>query len=134
MWHRAVATLMVMCCLCGSASATAHLYCWEPSLALVPVDQSFRERIRALRGTPPSPKMVTFVVDLLARYAEATETEDTPWADGPLVGNIRGGFSNISLIWPRYREATPFVITTAHKHGLHCFDFQTGRFHPAAGT
>lgn len=135
MWHRAVATLIMVFCVCGSASATANLYCWEPSLALNPTDRSFYETISALRAAKPprSPKLVAFVNDLLTRYPDATEAQDTVWADGPLTGDIIGGFINMSLIWPRYAEATPFVISTAHRHGLHCFDPQTGRFHPASG-
>ena len=115
---------------------TAHLYCWDPSLALVPADRSFHDRITALhQGVEPprSPKLVALVADLPARYGDLTETDDTVWADGPLVDNIIGGFINMSLIWSRYQEAVPFVVTTAHKHGLHCYDPQTDGFHPAPG-
>jgi hypothetical protein len=135
MWFRTVATLILLCCVCGSASASAYMYCWEPSLALNPAEQSFYKTISALQADAlqaanpaRSPKLVAFVTDLLARYPDLTDTEDTVWADGPLVNDITGGVINMSLIWTRYQEAAPFVVATAHKHGLNCFDPQTGEF------
>jgi hypothetical protein len=111
---------------------TAHLYCWDPSLGLDPADSSFGNRVAALHEgpmPPRSPKLATFVSDLLTRYPDLTETEDTVWGDGPLVGNIIGDFINMSLIWSRYEEAIPFVVDTAHRHGLRCYDPQTGKFY-----
>ena len=70
--------------------------------------------------------------ELLARYDDLTKTEDTVWGDGPLIRNIRGDFINISLIWTRYQEAVPFIAATAHRHGLNCYDAQTGDLFPAA--
>jgi hypothetical protein len=113
---------------------TAHLYCWTPSLGLNPTDVTFSERIRAIHRhplPPRSPRLVDFVNDLLARYADLTETDDTVWGDGPLVGNIIGDFINMSLVWSRYEEAAPFIVETAKRHGLHCFDPQTGKFFPS---
>jgi hypothetical protein len=113
---------------------TAHLYCWDPKIGLDPADRMFWDKIRALRSEVPprrSPKLIAFVTDLLARYGDLTETNDTVWADGPLVGNIIGDYINMSLSWSRYHEAIPFVIATAHQHGLHCYDPQTGKFYPA---
>ena len=112
---------------------TAHLYCWAPDLDLAPSGADFHERVRALHRSPQpprSPRLVSFVNELLARYADLTETEDTVWGDGPLAGNILGEFINMSLIWSRYAEAAPFVIEIAHKHGLHCYDPQAGTFYP----
>ncbi len=71
-----------------------------------------------------------FVSDLIARYPDLAETTDTVWGDGPLVGNIIGDFINISLVWSRYEEAAPFIVQTAHKHGLHAYNPQTGDFFP----
>src|SRR5262249_20283343 len=113
---------------------TAHLYCWAPSLNLVPEDPDFHREISALhRGPKPpaSPHLVAFVEDLLSRYPDLTQTEDTVWGDGPLVNNITGAFTNTPLIWSRYAEATPVIIETAHRHGLHCYDPQGGDFYPA---
>jgi hypothetical protein len=59
------------------------MYCWQPSLALDPAKRPFYKRISALQSAhrPRSPKLVAFVADLLARYPDPTETEDTVWAD-----------------------------------------------------
>src|SRR5579862_9725981 len=116
---------------------TAHLYCWAPGLDLNPQNPGFHERVWALHQmgkSPRSPRLVAFVEALLSRYADLTETEDTVWADGPLVNNILGDFINMSLIWPRYAEAVPFVVETAHKHGLHCYDPQTEEFYLLRNT
>jgi hypothetical protein len=110
---------------------TAHLYCWDPKLELDPRDDSFRDRVTKLPRNEPSPRLLAFVGELLERYEDLTKSDDTVWGDGPLVGNIRGGFINISLIWSRYPEATPFIAATAHRHGLDCYDAQTGDFYPA---
>jgi hypothetical protein len=111
---------------------TAHPYCWAPSLNLDPQDPEFHRRVEALHRSPKpsrSPRLVTFVEDLLSRYPDLTQTEDTVWGDGPLVNNILGEFINMSLIWSRYTEAAPFIIETAHKHGLHCYDPQNSDFY-----
>jgi hypothetical protein len=113
---------------------TAHLYCWAPTLELDPTDEEFPERVSDLqRARKParSPRLVAFVEDLLSRYADLTQTEDTVWGDGPLLGNILGEFINMSLVWTRYAEAAPFIFETAQKHGLHCYDPQTDEFSPA---
>jgi hypothetical protein len=114
---------------------TAHLYCWARSLNLDPKDPEFRQRIEALHRAPKpsrSPRLVTFVDDLLSRYPDLTQTEDTVWGDGPLVNNILGEFINMSLVWSRYAGAAPYIIETAHKHGLHCYDPQGGDFYPTS--
>jgi len=112
---------------------TAHLYCWDPVINLTPANDTFHDRVNELhRGKMPprSQKLVDFVTGLLARYPDLTQTDDTVWGDGPLVGNIIGDFINMSLIWSRYAEAIPFVVDTAHRHGLHCYDPQTNEFYP----
>jgi hypothetical protein len=112
---------------------TAHLYCWHPDLNLSPADATFPERIEALHQGPKpaaSSRLLRFVEALLDQYPDVTETEHTVWADGPLDGSIIGSFISLALRWSRYEEAAPFVISTAHSHGLHCYDPQTGEFYP----
>jgi hypothetical protein len=110
---------------------TAHIYCWDPKLELDPRDESFRDRVATLSRSEPSPKLLAFVGELLERYDDVTKSDDTVWGDGPLVRNIIGDFINISLIWSRYQEAARFIAATAHRHGLDCYDTQTGDFYPA---
>ncbi len=110
---------------------TAHVYCWDPKLRLDPRADSFGREIDAFGEDEPSPKLLAFVGNLLERYPDLTVDEDTVWGCGPLVRNITGGFINMSLIWSRYGEAVPFIAATAHRHGLNCYDPQTGDFFPA---
>jgi hypothetical protein len=112
---------------------TAHLYCWHPELNLLPTDGTFVDRINALhqgRVPPASSQLIGFVEALLDRYPDLTETIDAVWVDGPVGRNIIGDFISISLRWSRYEEAVPFVVETAHQHGLHCYDPQNGEFYP----
>jgi len=113
---------------------TAHLYCWSPGIDLEPKGPDFQKKVSILHRAPKSPgspRLIAFVEDLLSRYGDLTETEDTVWGDGPLANNILGEFINISMIRSRYAEAAPFVIETAHRHGLHCYDPQDSDFYPA---
>jgi len=71
-----------------------------------------------------------FVASLLARYPDLTDTDDTPWATGPLTEEISGNFINFAVSWSKYNDdLICFVIETAHSHGLHCFDPQSGSFY-----
>lgn len=66
---------------------TANLYCWTPSLDLDPEAPDFQDKLGALleEEAPPAPssRLVAFVEELLTRYPDLTETEDTVWAMGP---------------------------------------------------
>lgn len=110
---------------------TAHIYCWAPELDLDPARSSFPDELGAVDGAPPSQKLLSFVSDLLNRYEDVTVSDDTVWGDGPLIRNISGDFINMSLVWSRYEEAAPFIVSTAHAHQLNCYDPQTGEFFPA---
>jgi hypothetical protein len=114
---------------------SAHLYCWAPSLDLDPEAPDFQDKLGALleeEAPPaPSPRLVAFVEELLPRYPDLTETEDTVWAMGPLVNCIVGDFIDMPMTWSRCVEAVPFIIETALKHGLHCYEPQGGSFVPA---
>jgi len=107
---------------------SANFYCWMPELELNPDDQSFGERIDRLYEQPkpqPAAAMLAFVADILARYPDLTETDDTVWADGPMVNNILGQFINMSVIWSRIKEAEQVLAETAKRHGLYCYDPQS---------
>lgn len=114
---------------------SANMYAWEPGIRLDPHAPDFNSRVDAYcdpaRMSPPSSAIQAFVSTLLARYPDLTEDEDTPWADGPLIGNASGGFINISILWSRYEEAASFFIDAGGELGLHVFDPQSGTFIPA---
>jgi hypothetical protein len=114
---------------------TAHFLCWEPTLGLDPSQPDFRERAWAAQrdGVGASAKLLDFVAALLAKYPDATETEDTPWSTAPLSLEITGQFINFPVGWSWYDDALiAFVVETARSHGLHCFDPQSGRFYEAS--
>jgi hypothetical protein len=51
--------------------------------------------------------------------------DDSPWADGPLTGNVMGPFFYFATTYSGAHEALPFVAETAARRGLVCFDPQT---------
>src|SRR5215475_9555520 len=112
---------------------TAHFYCWEPSLDIDPKRPDFQQRLREAQGqSGASAKLLEFVASLQAKYPDLTETDDTPWATGPLTNEVTGNFINFPVSWSWYNDdLISFVIETAHAHGLDCFDPQTGQFYQA---
>jgi uncharacterized caspase-like protein len=60
---------------------TAHFFCWEPSVDIDPTSPDFRDQLIKAQTSnePSSPKLRAFVLDLLAKYPDLSETDDTPW-------------------------------------------------------
>jgi len=77
--------------------------------------------------SPPSPRIAAFVEALLARWPDITEDggEDSPWADGPMIGNAFGDAIYFSMVWSRADEASAFAAGVAREHELVCFDPQS---------
>ena len=116
---------------------TAHFYCWEPSLQMNSSSREFRQQLREAQANraaaPPSSKLLAFVADLLRKYPDATVTDDTPWASGPLAGEITGNFMNFPVLRSWYRPSlVAFIVKTANPHGLHCFDPQREKLYACA--
>ena len=84
--------------------------------------------------TEPSPRIRAYVDALLARWPDITEDsgEDSPWADGPLIGNAFGNAIYFAIVWSRADEAGEFAARVAEKHGLVCYDPQSERLIPPA--
>jgi hypothetical protein len=85
----------------------------------------------ALRCSP-SPAIRRFVEALLARHPDLTElddaeVDDSPWADGPLIGNASGSFIYFALVHSRAKEVLPFIVETAAPERLVVYDPQTER-------
>lgn len=82
-------------------------------------------------GTPPyaepTPAIRAYVAALLERWPDITtdEGEDSPWADGPIIGNATGPLCYFAMTWSRADEASAFAATVAKAHGLVCFDPQS---------
>jgi hypothetical protein len=80
----------------------------------------------------PEPEIVQYVDALLARWPDIStdEGEDSPWADGPLIGDAAGPFIYFAMVWSRCEEASEFAAQVAAQHGLVCFDPQSGALRP----
>jgi hypothetical protein len=76
---------------------------------------------------PPNQRILGYIGSLTARYPDLTvlSDDDSPWADGPLTGNVMGPFFYFSMVYSKVEEALPFIAETARHHGLVCFDPQT---------
>lgn len=83
-------------------------------------------------GEPPSQRILDYIASLTARYPDLTDlpdedVDDSPWADGPLTGNVMGPFFYFALVYSMVDEVLPFIAATARRHGLVCFDPQRRR-------
>lgn len=110
-------------------SLTANFMCWEPSLEIHQSSPSFQQQLRSVqaRKDPPSEKMLAFVARLTAKYPDLTTTDDTPWASGPLTGEISGKFIHFPVSWSWYSSnLIAFIVETGHSVGLDCYDPQSG--------
>jgi hypothetical protein len=79
----------------------------------------------------PSPTIIRFVRTLTTTYPDLSELpsdrlDESPWADGPLLGNASGPFFYFGISFSRVEEVVPFIAETARTHGLICFDPQSG--------
>jgi hypothetical protein len=107
-----------------------------PALALLPGSAGFLHRVDGLHQLPtqpPATEIVLFVGSLLKRYPDLTEVgpdDNTAWADGRMLNDANGGFIDFSVRWDYYDKVAPFIVTTAHKHGLNCYDRQIYRYYP----
>ncbi len=76
----------------------------------------------------PTPRIRAYVDALLARWPDLDEDaeneDDTPWSDGPLIGNAAGQVLSFGMVHSRAEEASVFAVELARKHGLVCFDPQ----------
>jgi hypothetical protein len=47
-----------------------------------------------------------------------------------MLNDANGGFIDFAVRWDYYEKVAPFIITTAHRHGLNCYDPQIYRYYP----
>lgn len=91
-----------------------------------------RLQTNALAAEEPTAGIRAYVDALLARWPDITEDagEDSPWADGPLIGNAIGGAIHFSMVWSGAEEASEFAARLARDHGLVCYDPQREALRP----
>ena len=109
---------------------------WEGSQPESPAEATKRfeelyDRYIEQKMETPSPTIVGFVKALTATYPDLADLPDdrvdeSPWSDGPLLGNASGPFFYFGMSFSRVEEVVPFVAETARAHGLVCFDPQSG--------
>ena len=84
------------------------------------------------KAVPPTERIAAYVGILLARYPDLTDlddetVDDSPWADGPLIGNASGPLLYFAFVGNDAAEdAWTFAVEAARRAGLVCFDPQTG--------
>lgn len=72
----------------------------------------------------PSPSVAAFYEELTAKYPD-TDSPDNPWSGSPL--DRSEGHVIMSMPSRRAPEIMPYVVETARKYGLVCFDPQSGK-------
>ena len=79
---------------------------------------------------PPHPAILAYISDLESRYPDLDQlddehVDDSPWAEGHMIGNVMGPFFYFAMTYPGARKALSFVALTAAAHDLVCFDPQS---------
>jgi hypothetical protein len=84
------------------------------------------ERYQDGEAVEPTPAIRAYVEALLARWPDITDDggEDSPWADGPLIGDASGPMLHFALVFSSLEESVPFVVAEAQRHNLVCVDPQ----------
>jgi hypothetical protein len=94
-------------------------------------DEGVVEAIHAkMRGEQtaydPTPAIAAYVADLLRRWPDSgDQSEETPWADAPLINNATGPLFYFAMVYSKAEEAVTFAARLAAQHGLNCFDPQS---------
>lgn len=78
---------------------------------------------------PASDRILSYIEELTAKYPDLDDlpdddVDDSPWADSPLQGNVMGPFFYFALVPSKADETVPFIVETARRHELVCFDPQ----------
>lgn len=114
---------------------------WEGERPLSDADaavmyERLMDRLEASDQEPPTERISAYVSVLLDRWPDIDDDggEDSPWADGPLIGNALGSFIYFSMVWSRADEASAYAAQVAEQHGLVCFDPQSECLLPAGNS
>jgi hypothetical protein len=111
---------------------------WEGRLprtdadALAEFKRLYAQHLEDGPTSPPSDRIKTFIDAITETYPDIMDLpddkiDDGVWSDGPLINNASGPFFYFGMVWSRAEEVAAFVADVAEKHGLVCFDPQSGR-------
>ena len=97
--------------------------------ALRTFEQLYDELMESDQPIPPTARIQRYVDDLVTRWPDITTEagDDSPWADGPLIGNASGPMIYFAMVTSSGPEVVDEVAHyPAAVGGLVCFDPQTG--------
>lgn len=60
--------------------------------------------------------------------------DDSPWADGPMLGNFAHEMGMLAISFSRVDEVVPFIIRETNALGITVADGQSGDIHRPGGT
>jgi hypothetical protein len=88
--------------------------------------QLYRELVKDVEAQAPTPAITAYVEALLERWPDIGEDggDDSPWSDGPLIGNASGPLVYFGMVFSMADEASSFAAELAQEHGLVCYDPQ----------
>lgn len=91
------------------------------------------DRMESGDPEPPTEAISNYVAALLDRWPDLDQdgSDDSPWADGPLIANAFGSAIYFAIVWSLADDASEFAAGVAEQHGLVCFDPQSERLLPA---
>ncbi|WP_156480468.1 hypothetical protein [Aquipseudomonas alcaligenes] len=70
----------------------------------------------------------------LCSYADDDpHMDESPWADGPMIGNFASEMGMLAISFSRVEEVFPFVVESANALGITVADGQTGDIHRPTG-
>ncbi|MER5757818.1 hypothetical protein [Streptomyces sp. NPDC002082] len=83
-------------------------------------------------AVPPVERIAAFVAVLLQRWPDRTkgDTDTSPWATAPLIGEARGPLIYFPMSWSMADEASTHAAKVASSMGLNCFDPQARQLRP----
>jgi hypothetical protein len=85
---------------------------------------------------PPTDAVRGYVEEMLARWPDITEDdgEDSPWGDGPLIGNASGPLLVFSLVSSSLNESLPYCTEVARRRGIVLYDPEQDEVYSPAGV
>jgi len=85
---------------------------------------------------PPTDALRGYVEEMLARWPDITEDdgEDSPWGDGPLIGNASGPLLVFSLVSSSLNESLPYCSEVARRRGIVLYDQEQDEVYSPAGV
>ena len=66
----------------------------------------------------------------LCSYADDDkDLENSPWADGPMLGNLASEMGMLAIVWNRADEVFPFILEKALELGITVADGQSEKIY-----